>query len=162
MEFKLAHPGEGVLLTHMAYESKSQWGYTPEIMQIWEPELLVDGNYIKHNIVYKIIIDQELVGFYAIRFQNDKNCFEIDHLWLKATHINKGIGRAVFVRILGQLKELGQVRVLLNGEPHARGFYKKMHGRIIEERQTKIPGLLQPVYEFDVPAVLERTVLSAT
>lgn len=162
MEFKLAHPDEGVMLTHMAYESKGLWGYTPEIMQIWEPELLVDGNYIMQNIVYKILTDSQLIGFYALRYVNAENCFEIDHLWLKPTHINQGIGRAVFLRILAQLKELGQHRVLLNGEPHARGFYEKMHGKIVTERKTRLPGVLQPVYEFDVPGVLARTFLTAS
>lgn len=161
MEFKLASPGEGSLLTQMAHESKGLWGYTEEMMRVWEPDLLIDGKYIKQNIVYKILINQELVGFYALRYQNSENCFEVDHLWLKPSHIKKGIGRSVFIRILSQLNDLGQRRVLLNGEPHARGFYEKMFGRLIAEKQSLIPGTLLPVYEFDVRPVLDKFMLSS-
>lgn len=115
----------------------------------------VDEQYIKHNIVYKILTDGELIGFYALCYKNVENCFEVDHLWLVPGFVKKGIGRIVFIRILSQLKELGQTRALLKGDPHAKGFYEKMLGKLISDIQTTQIDV--PIYEFDVNAVLAMT-----
>lgn len=155
LEFKLAHPGDGFFLNRIAQESKAIWGYSSEYLKNWEQGMKVDEQYIKNNIVYKIYFDQELIGFYALCYKNLENCFEVDHLWLIPAYVNKGIGRTVFIRILSHLKELGQTRALLKGDPHARGFYEKMLGKLVPDTQDS--GTDIPVYEFDVSAVLAMT-----
>ena len=161
LEFKLAHPGDGRLLTRMAIDSKSFWGYPEDIMRIWEPELQIDEAYIKQNIVYKILIKDELIGFYALRFLDVQNCFEIDHLWLKPSHIHQGFGRTVFIRILSYLKELGQTKTLLKCDSYSSGFYLKMKGHLKGQEESKIEGRYLTVYEFDVKEIAEMASLES-
>ncbi len=155
MEFKLAHPGEASMLTRMAHDSKAFWGYTPEQLLLLKPDLLIDSEYIRQHIVYKVLIDERLIGFYALSYHNLENCFFIDHLWLIPDRIRQGIGRSVFIHIISQLKETGQSRVLVKGDPHARGFYEKMTGRLIAEKPSRDASVLLSVYEFDVRQVFE-------
>ena len=93
---------------------------------------------------------EKLIGFYALKFDETENCYEIDHLWLLPENINKGYGKHIFQNIISQLSTLNQKRCILTAEPNATGFYQKMNGKIISTFESKISGRMLEVYEFKI------------
>lgn len=138
------------LLTDIVYLSKKHWKYTDEQMNLWKDELTIDEGYIQLHPVYKVFYNKVLIGFYALKYDNEEDCYEIEHLWFTPENINKGFGRQVFRKIIEQLSFLKQHRCILTAEPNAKGFYKKMNGNIIKTFESKIPGRMLDVYEFKI------------
>ena len=136
------------LLTKTANDSKRYWNYSDEQMSLWKEDLKVDADYISNNIVYKVFNENSFVGFYALKFDNKENCYEVDHLWLRTDNINKGFGRQIFEHIISQLTSSDQTRFFLIAEPNAVGFYQKMNGKKIKSIESKISGRTLDIYEF--------------
>src|SRR5438552_828188 len=100
-------------------------------MQQWKEELEISVDYIIKNEVVKVLYDGQLIGFYALKFDNASQCYEIDHLWLLPEFMGKGFGKQIFEHILKMLAVKGQRKAILESDPNAAGFYKKMNGKII-------------------------------
>jgi len=136
------------ILTEIAHSSKRFWIYTDEQMSLWKEDLTITENYLSNNLVYKVYNENKLIGFYALKFDDSENCYEIDHFWLTPENIKKGFGRHIFKNAVSQLSVLYQTKFFLVAEPNAIGFYEKMNGRKIKSMQSKIPGRTLDIYEF--------------
>ena len=150
LNYEKAIADDATMLTQTANNSKQYWNYSDEQMLLWKEDLKVDADYISNNIVYKAFNENSFIGFYALRFDMQKKCYEVDHFWLTTDNINKGFGRQIFENIVSQLKLLDQTKFFLIAEPNAIGFYQKMNGKKIESIESKIFGRTLDIYEFMV------------
>lgn len=140
------------LLTETSYISKKNWGYTDELMHLWESDLRVCEDYILHNKVVKVFAQSDYIGFFALKPDVGKN-IEIDHLWLLPDKQHQGYGRVIFQYIFFYMKSNGYNKATLVAEPHSKGFYDKMGGKITGQFQSKISGRFLDIYEYDLPYI---------
>ncbi len=144
-----AKPTDSKLLTDTALLSKKYWGYDDKLINLWRSDLEISAEYISKNKVVKVYIEDKFIGFFGIKFTNEKEA-EIDHLWLIPEKINKGFGRSIFNHIFKCLKSKNYKKTTLVAEPNAKGFYDKMGGRVIGQRQSKVSGRFLDIYEFKI------------
>ena|SRR5690606_33202337 len=143
-----ADVNDSELLTATAVNSKMIWGYSEEQMSLWQTELEVTSTYILQNKVVKCFDNDNFIGFFAIQIYNEIP--EIDHLWLLPGKTNQNYGRKIFQYILEYITSIGFTSIKLVAEPHAKGFYDKMGGKIINKHESKISGRFLDIYEFDI------------
>lgn len=70
--------------------AKKYWGYSDEQIKKWEEELTVTPQDIKDDLVFQIIIDNNIVGWYSLS-QNNQEKWEIDNFWILPKYICQGI-----------------------------------------------------------------------
>lgn len=149
LSYKDAIPNDAELLSSTAFKSKKIWGYADELMQLWETDLKITGEYIQKNKVVKVFNKELFVGFFAIKF-GENGIAELDHLWLVPAYIRQEYGKKIFTHITNYLALNGHVKMMLVAEPNATGFYEKMDGEVIGKFQSKINGRVLDIYEFQL------------
>ncbi|MGK4568312.1 GNAT family N-acetyltransferase [Flavobacterium sp. 3HN19-14] len=135
------------LLSETAYTSKKNWGYSDELMNLWLQDLTIKSNYITNNKVFKVFNNEIYLGFFAIQVLENGDA-EIDHLWLKPEYMRQNFGQEIFMHIMNYLSSEGYEKAKLIAEPNAIGFYQKMGGKVTGKFQSKIPGRILDIYEF--------------
>jgi maltose O-acetyltransferase len=154
---RIALPGEAEILTEIAYAAKRTWKYPETYFEIWKDELTITKDYIKDNIVFVAESGNQLVGFYSIVVvQNDfmagnvmvKKGFWLEHLFIKPSFQNKGIGQILMEHALNYCEEnwIDELKIFV--DPHATGFYEKMGAKFMEHSASSIEGREIPVYFF--------------
>lgn len=53
------------------------------------------------------------------------------HLWVKPCAMQQGIGTALFAEYEAIARHAGAVRLIVESDPHAEGFYRKMGASVI-------------------------------
>lgn len=136
------------MLTAIARRSKQHWGYPEEWMRIWAEELEIRPEFIKKEVVVKAVAGAEIIGFYALQPHAEYDATDLAHFWLLPENIGKGYGRLMFEHMLRKARQAGAERLIVESDPYASGFYEKMGGRKVGERQSSIAGRKLPVYTF--------------
>ncbi|NUY80557.1 GNAT family N-acetyltransferase [Flavobacterium sp. MAH-1] len=140
-----ATPNDARELSEIAFESKRNWGYPNEWMQLWKTELTLTPDYILENHVVKIFANSKLIGFFSI-IEGEPT--ELDHLWLTPQNMRRGFGKHIFDEIRRTVSIKGKTTFRLVAEPRAKGFYDKMGGCVTSSFESKIAGRFLEVYEF--------------
>ena len=63
MVIEKANNTDHEILTQITKKSKAFWGYSEEQIEIWSTFLTVTSGYIKANAVYKISVEDQIVGY---------------------------------------------------------------------------------------------------
>jgi RimJ/RimL family protein N-acetyltransferase len=111
--YQSATQNDCLILTNIANSSKKYWGYSDKMMGLWKEELEINMDYINKNEVIKVLYDRQLIGFYALKFDNANKYYEIDHFWLLPKFMGKGFGKQIFQRIMKTLADKGQSKAIL-------------------------------------------------
>jgi GNAT superfamily N-acetyltransferase len=119
-----AKPSDAPLLTQLIRAGKAHWGYPAEWLDAWKNELAISPEQIEAWQVRIATCQGELVGFFAIAHHDGD--WWLEHLWLVVTRIGHGFGRELFQRALAAAAELGAIRVRIEADPNAEGFYLRM------------------------------------
>jgi GNAT superfamily N-acetyltransferase len=147
LTIRRAVPSETAQLREIAIASKRYWGYPDDWMARWAELIAIPPAYLERNEVYVAELQGQTIGFLALVLR-DREC-ELDHLWLLPEHIGKGLGRRLFEHARDRAKELGAVRLVLEAEPPAAGFYERMGARRIGENLTAM-GRLAPIMHLEL------------
>ena len=148
LQFKRAKPNDSELLSETAFKSKKIWNYSDEQMNLWTNELTITDSYIKRNKVFKIFDSKNFLGFCSLVYKEKH--IEIDHFWLLPENIGKEYGKKTFDFIKETAKESSSNIIRVYAEPNSNGFYRRMGGKIIQRKESKIKGRFLNVYEFEV------------
>ena len=144
-----AEKEDSKLLSSTAFNSKKNWGYSIDLMNLWKEDLEITEEYIRKNKTVKAFDEKIFLGFFAIKKIDNQNA-ELDHLWLKPENIKKNYGREIFSHILEYLSSNGIEKMTLIAEPNAIGFYQKMNGIPVGKFQSKVSGRVLDIYEFEI------------
>ena len=87
-----ALPNDHSALTEITKDGKSFWGYSKQQMSTWEKELTISSQYVSENETYQLVLDDEIIGFYAYLKLSDVH-LKLDHLFLLQNFIGKGFGQ---------------------------------------------------------------------
>jgi GNAT superfamily N-acetyltransferase len=139
LQIRQAQPEEADLLTRIALDAKTHWGYPPDWIKHWEADLTVSPDFIKNNHVYVADEEGEVRGFYALCVTGKKA--DLEHLWVRPDYIGTGIGKELFLDAMKRAANLAVGEVELSSDPNAAGFYERMGAKQIGETQSKVHGV---------------------
>ncbi len=152
-----ARSSEAALLSELAVRSKAYWGYSAEFIAACQEELAVSPQDISDPYRAYVVceIDGSVIGFFAIEPINEDE-YALEALFLEPQHIGHGYGRVLINEAKKLAAELGAKSLLIQGDPHAESFYRKIGGVRIGERESdSIPGRFLP--EFKILLADENT-----
>lgn len=133
-------------LTDLTLRSKAHWNYGEKQIEAWTEELSITEKYIDENHIYKLIIDDVLVGFYAYQ-KEDETDIKLNYLFVEPKYIGKGYGKALVIDFLKRIENSGFRRVILDADPHAEDFYHKLGFRVIGKLKSAIKDRFLPIME---------------
>jgi len=151
MQILRARPEDAATLTRIAFAAKRHWGYPERWIASWTQLLTVEPQSIAEQQTYIAYIDGEPVGFYSLR--RGAKVMSLEHLWVLPHAMGRGVGRALFLHAVEQVRALGFETLQIESDPNAAGFYEHMGARRVATTVTELEG--QPrelpilVYEID-------------
>lgn len=111
-------------LTELALLSKRSWGYDDEFMRRVEPDMLVSPDDIENG--YCLIAEFEgTLAAYLLARMDGEEAFVRD-LFVHPRCFNRGLGRLLFGEALQYAREQRAVRLRLDSDPNAQGFYEHL------------------------------------
>lgn len=148
MKIEKANNNDHKILTKITKESKSFWGYSLEQMEQWNQLLTISQNYLNTHFVYKLILKEEIIGYYSYFLIDEKNIY-LDNLFILPKYIGKGFGKYLIQDFFDRIKEHKTIeKVILEADPNAEIFYQKLGFNTIKKIETSIKNRLLPLMEF--------------
>lgn len=148
MQIVKSKPSDASTLTKIAKISKKYWNYSDEQIEKWKDELTVTKKEIKRDIIFHILINEKIVGFYSLSV--DKEKAEIEHMWILPEYIGKGLGRKLFNHMKGVAKNKDVKKLRIVADPNAEGFYTKMGFKRVGEKESSIKGRMLPILTLEI------------
>lgn len=146
MKIEKANITDNEILTSITKKSKAYWGYSAEQIQEWDKNLTISQDYIKEHNVYKMSVNNLIIGYYSYFFRDEKE-IELDNLFILPEYIGKGLGKYLVLDFLNRIKDQKAERIILDSEPNAESFYSKMGFVKIGEFETSIKNRFMPIME---------------
>ena len=146
-----AKASQAARLTQIAHAAKSYWGYPAHWIELWHDQLHISAAFIDANAVYVAIVDDVILGFYALTGSGEK--LQMEDLWVMPVAIGQGIGRVLFQHALKHAARLGARIVEIEADPNAEGFYQKMGAETVGEVNYILEGQRRslPLLQMHVP-----------
>ena len=149
MSIKRATIHDAQDLTELTIRSKSHWDYDKKQIEEWRDELSISENYILNNHVYKLTLENSLIGFYAYN-TIDLNDIRLDFLFIEPMFIGKGYGKILITHFLNYIKNTEVKRVIVDADPNAENFYKKQGFKVIYKLESSIKNRFLPVMQYTI------------
>lgn len=148
IQFRLARAEDLPELNRISLASKKYWGYPEQWLMHWKEDLTVTERHLKEQFLMLVANEDQILGFIAI--SENKDHYEITHLWVKPEHIGRGYGRSLVVKAL---KEYCRNRhpVFVTADPNAEAFYKKLGFETVGQEESYPPGRTLPVMKKSLP-----------
>lgn len=148
-----ALPSDHSALTKITMDGKSFWGYSKQQLSTWEKELTISSQYVSENETYQLVLDDEIIGFYAYLKLSDGH-LKLDHLFLLQNFIGKGFGQLLLNDFLKKAQESNTLDIILEADPNAENFYKKFGFITYDHRETSIKGRFLPLMKLDFNKII--------
>ena len=148
-EVKRSSIDDNEILTEITKKSKAYWGYSDEQMENWSELLTITRDYIQDNNVYKLLLDNLIVGYYSYVHLN-KNEVELDNLFVLPNYIGRGFGKLLMNDFLNRIKHTEIEKVILESEPNVEKFYDSFGFIKIGQKETTIKDRYLPIMELKI------------
>jgi GNAT superfamily N-acetyltransferase len=134
---------EATALTELCLRSKAVWGYDEAFMRACREELTLTDATMQTSQLQVAEIDGLVVGIAQVTVKG--GLAELDKLFVEPSQLRCGVGRALFDWAKNTAREAGAVMLVIEADPGARGFYRRM-GAVDSGTvpSTSIPGRLLP------------------
>lgn len=129
------------VLNTISVQSKMYWGYPEEWLQLWVDDLTVTSEYLNKNHVFKLQLNDEIIGFVALAGAGQ--VFEVDHLWVLPPFIGKGYGKMLLKEVIDRVVAFG-AEVFVIADPNAESFYKSQGFVSYDVIESTPPGRFLP------------------
>ncbi|WP_298393304.1 GNAT family N-acetyltransferase [Flavobacterium sp.] len=146
MTIQKANSSDHEILTQITKKSKAFWGYSEDLLLVWNDALTITQEYINTHQVFSFKVDDKIVGYYSYILEAEDN-IKLDNLFLLPQFIGKGFGSLLLADFLKRIQNQNHKRIYLESEPYAEGFYKKHGFQTIGKLETAIQGRFMPVME---------------
>jgi hypothetical protein len=144
-----ALPSEAAVLTALAMRSKAHWGYDAAFMERAAGEMMIAAELLGAAAAAFVAQREaavEVLGFYVLCLENGVPTLR--DLWIEPVAIGTGVGRRLWMHMLGEARRLRFPAVRIVSEPNAQGFYAKMGARTVGEVESPVvKGRMLPVME---------------
>ncbi|MBP6625766.1 MAG: GNAT family N-acetyltransferase [Chitinophagaceae bacterium] len=146
MTVKKSTPEDSEILTALTKKSKAYWGYSDQQMNDWSESLTITKNYIETNIVFKLVIEDEIVAYYSY-IQLDIWTIKLDNLFVLPKLIGQGLGRLLIQDLLFRIKKTSINKIILESDPHVEKFYTKLNFVKVGQIETSIKDRFLSILE---------------
>lgn len=138
------------MLTALALRSKAYWGYDEAFMKACVDELTVTAEELERHPAYVVESEGRPLGFYTLGRRSEEEC-ELDYLFVEPEAIGRGLGGRLLHHAVDTARTLGYRRMIIEGDPHAEGFYRARGGELVGAAPSaSIPGRELPVFRIDL------------
>lgn len=137
-KIRRAKPTDAPDLTNIASTAKRHWGYPPEWMEHWTPELTFDAARVLAEEIWLALADDRPAAFYSLKMK--EGIWWLDDLWVLPDFMGEGVGRILFADALEKCRARGADRLRIESDPNAGGFYKHMGANKIGEHRYDLDG----------------------
>lgn len=149
MNIKKTTKNDASDLTELTIQSKSFWNYGEEQIEAWREELTITEKYIEDNQVYKLLVGNSLIGFYAYQPENEDDV-KLNYLFIEPKFIGKGYGKTLMMDFLNRIENSKYKRVILDADPNAEKFYAGLGFRVIGKLKSTIKDRFLPIMEMKI------------
>jgi GNAT superfamily N-acetyltransferase len=149
MKIEKSKKNDNLILSEITFEGKAFWGYEKEQLEKWRNDLTITQDYIENNETFKLIVDDEIIGYYSI-LKLENNTIKLDNLFLLPKFIGKGYGKLLMNHCIKKAKEANMKRIILDSEPNAELFYKSFGFKIYNRLKTSIENRFLPQMELNI------------
>ncbi|MEO8308684.1 MAG: GNAT family N-acetyltransferase [Pseudomonadota bacterium] len=139
LRIRAAQADEAGLLSQLAMDSKTSWGYAPDVMEAWRSDLTITPDAIAAHLVYVAEEHGMVVGFYMLQAAGPT--WVLEHLWVRPDRMRRGVGSQMLQSVLSTANHSGLSRVHVAADPNAAGFYERQGGVRAGSRPAPIPGM---------------------
>jgi len=133
-------------LTELTKKSKAYWGYSSNQIKERNEDLTITEKYISENYVYKLILKDQMVGYYSYININDKKV-KLDDLFVLPKFIGNRYGDHLMKNFISRITESGFKLITLDSEPNAEDFYKKFGFNVVGKLESSIKNRFLPIME---------------
>jgi len=140
---------EAERLTELTIRSKAYWNYGAEQIEKWRSDLTISPKYIDENEVYKLLINDELIGYYAFIDLGEKTV-TLDNIFIDPKYIGKGYGKVLMEDFLDRIQKIGFKKVILKSDPNAEKFYEKLGFKVVGQSESSIKNRFLPIMELEI------------
>ena len=138
------------ILTSITKRSKAYWGFSESILKEWEYLLTVTKDYIEKNEVYKLVHNEQIIGYYSY-FISDEKTIKLDNIFILPEFIGKGLGKALMDNFLKNAQGPGTVeKITLDAEPKAENFYKIFGFKTVGHLKSSIKDRYLHIMELQI------------
>lgn len=138
-----AIPEDHFALTKLTKASKAHWGFEPDVLEKWSDELTISSAYIKESFVFKLMLQDHLIGYYSY-FEESPTTVKLDNLFIHPDFIRKGFGSILMDDFLKRVSTKYS-KIILDAEPNAETFYANYGFKTIGQLPSKIEGRFLPI-----------------
>lgn len=143
-----ARPEDSPVLSRIARAAKAHWGYSRELMRLWNEDLTVTPGFVREHTVVCALHGARIVGFYGVTGEGETR--ELEHMWVDPRHMGRGVGRMLLEHALESLRGTGCLRLEIVSDPNAVPFYRRLGGVRIGEVPSIPAGRTLPLLELRV------------
>jgi GNAT superfamily N-acetyltransferase len=124
LTIRTPRPGEAAMPTELCLRSRAVWGYDREFMQACRDELTLTPNLMQSSRLQVAEVEGCIVGVAQVTL-NDCGA-ELDKLFVEPPWLRSGAGRRFFGWAKKIASEAGAVTLVIEADPDAAGFYRRM------------------------------------
>ncbi len=155
MKIEKAHRTDANALTELTIRSKDYWNYGAKQIEVWREDLTITPDYIDDNQIFKLIVSNNLVGFYAFRSEG-KSLVKLHFLFVEPEYIGKGYGKALMDDFLERVRTTGYEKATLDSDPNAEKFYELLGFKTVGKMKTKVEGRFLPIMEMELKSTPQQ------
>jgi len=133
-----ATPADVSVLTTIALAAKRHWGYPEKWLEHWREALTIRPEFLASHEAYVAVREGRSAGFNG--FSHQANRLELLHLWVLPELMGRGIGRALFQQAVTRAQGLGCREMVIESDPHAEGFYRRMGACRVKSNFYELDG----------------------
>ena len=135
MKFKTADINDLEALNSISVRSKAYWGYPESWMEKWLDELTLDADKFSNQHIMVVEYESKIIGFSSV--VENKDNYEILHLWILPKFIGKGFGKMLLEKTIQKFVTTDKA-IIVESDPNAEKFYESQ-GFITFDRVESIP-----------------------
>lgn len=130
-------------LSALCFRSKAAWGYDNDFMEACRHELSFDPLELQSTSIVAAEEHGRIVGVAQIKVMGKEA--DLLKLFVEPTELRGGVGKALFVWACGRAASMGADELILEGDPEAAPFYRRMGAEDCGFAPSgSIPGRLLP------------------
>ncbi|MFK7785962.1 MAG: GNAT family N-acetyltransferase [Crocinitomicaceae bacterium] len=137
---------DNAVLTDLTIASKAYWDYSKEQIDAWIPDLTITSAYIEEHAVFKLIKEEEVIGYYSYCMQ-ENNQVLLDNMFISPDHIGTGMGGVLMDDLLARTNSEGISAIITYSDPNSEEFYIHFGFEQIGKEPTSIENRFLPILE---------------
>ncbi len=141
-----ARPDEADGIGELGIRSKAHWGYTAEQMRVFADELTLAREDIEAKDTHVLENGGSILGYYTLVTHTGENV-ELEHLFVDPDALRAGLGSALLDHACGRARNRGFLRMLIQSDPFAEGFYVSRGASVLMRLPTSVEGRTLPLME---------------